>query len=516
VHSIKGSASTVGFQSIAIAAHAIESALAGLLASSNAEWPSISPLADAATQIAAALAVPEQAESCAPIVQTMLRDAGYALDAAALRAPAPSNAEPGRGADGVRVPSTGLQAIGDKLTDIAAVAERISNASARSIELGRTLLSVSTSLDDAIRRLGPPRPWGVAADVLERFHSVSRFLRDAAITLEGEGASMSRDADALASITSDARDGLQQLGVTTARWLFDRVVIVANATARSAQKELRIVREGEEVELPRAVAERLVEPIAQLARNAVVHGIESPTRRLARHKSVRGLIRLAAMRDNNVLTIIVEDDGAGVDWAAVKQRGQALGLLSATPSDEEVLAMLFIPGFSTRSRADTAAGRGVGLDLVRREALELGGDVHVRSTAGRGTTFTLTVPIRVGTRGVAVVLCEPVRVAIPIEHVRRVRLFEQGDRCMPLSVWLGLVESQIHCSNVVEISNGDDTIALGVHSIEYAKDVVIRPLPALCVGVGPWIGAVIEPEGGVLLVLDPLRVERSRPYLRGQ
>jgi two-component system chemotaxis sensor kinase CheA len=515
-HSIKGSASTVGFHSIAISAHAIESALARLLAGSDAEPLSMSPLADAATQIAAALAVPEQADSCATDVQKLLKDAGYSLDTAALRAPTKSNAEPARVADAVRVPSTALHALGEKLTDIAAVGERVSNASARSIEFGRTLSSLSVSLDDAIRRLGPPRPWGVAAEVLERFHSVSRFLRDAAVALEGEGVSVGREADALSSITTEARDGLQQLGVTTVRWLFDRVVTVANATARSAQKELRVLREGEDVELPRAVAERLVEPIAQLARNAVVHGIESPTRRLAKHKSVRGLVRLAATRDGDVLTVVLEDDGAGVDLEAVKRRGQALGLLSSTPSDDDALAMLFIPGFSTRSRADTAAGRGVGLDLVRREALDLGGNVRVSSTAGRGTTFTLTVPIRAGTRGVVVVVCGHVRVAIPIERVRRVRLFEEGDRCISLGAWLGVDDSQSNCSDVVEISDGDDTIPLGVHSVEHAKEVVIRPLPALCVGVGPWIGAVIEPEGGVLLVLDPLRAGRYRHYLRGQ
>lgn len=515
-HSIKGSASTVGFQAIAIAAHAVESALAGLLASTDEEGLSMSPLADAATQIAAALAVPEQAESCVADVQKLLKDAGFSLDAAAMRAPTKSNAEPPRAADAVRVPSTALHGLGEKLTDIAAVGERVSNASARSIEFGRTLSSLSVSLDDAIRRLGPPRPWGVAAEVLERFHSVSRFLRDAALALEGEGVSISREADALSSITTEARDGLQQMGVTTVRWLFDRVVTVANAAARSSQKELRVLREGEEVELPRSVAERLVEPIAQLARNAVVHGIESPTRRLGRHKSVRGLIRLAATRTADVLTVTVEDDGAGVDLDAVKQRGQAVGLLSAAPTEDEALAMLFIPGFSTRSRADTAAGRGVGLDLVRREALDLGGNVRVSSVAGKGSTFTVAVPIRTGTRGVVVVVCGHVRVAIPIERVRRVRLFEAGDRCMSLGAWLGVGESVTNCADVVEIIDGERTIPLGVHSVEHAKDVVIRPLPALCVGVGPWVGAVIEPEGGVLLVLDPLRAERATHYLRGQ
>jgi chemotaxis protein histidine kinase CheA len=514
-HSIKGSASTVGFHAIAIAAHAIESALAGLLSASDDAQP-ITPLADAATLLAAALAVPEQAESCATDVQKLLKEAGFTFETAALRAPPKPLNEPARAADAVRVPSTALHALGERLTDIAAVGERVSNSSARSIEFGRALSSLSVSLDDAIRRLGPPRPWGVAAEVLERFHSVSRFLRDAALALEGEGVGISREADALSSITTEARDGLQQMSVTSVRWLFDRVVTVANATARTSQKELRVVREGEEVELPRAVAERLVEPIAQLVRNAVVHGLETPTRRLAKHKSVRGLLRLAAVRSGDTLTITVEDDGAGVDVDAVRTRGRSTGLLGGAPSIEEILALLFIPGFSTRSRADTAAGRGVGLDLVRREALDLGGDVRVSTTAQKGTTFTLAVPIRAGTRGVLVVVCGHVRVAIPIERVRRVRLFEETERCGCLSSWLGLSESTDGCVSVVEIADGERTVSLAVHAIEHAKDVVIRPLPALCAGVGPWIGAVIEPEGGVLLVLDPLRIERPQHHLRGQ
>lgn len=514
-HSIKGSASTVGFHGIALAAHAIESALAGTIstASDNARLAS---LADAATLLAAALAVPEQAESCAADVQKVLRDAGFTLETPALRAPTRPSAEPARASDGVRVPSTALHSLGERLTDIAAVGERVSGASARSIEFGRALSGLSVSLDEAIRRLGPPRPWGVAADVLERFHSVSRFLRDAALALEGEGVGISREADALSSITTEARDGLQQMSVTSARWLFDRVVTVANASARTSQKELRVVRDGEEVELPRAVGERLVEPLAQLVRNAVVHGIESPTRRIARHKSVRGVLRLTALRSGDTLTISVEDDGAGVDLDAVQARGKASGLLGPNPTREETLGLLFIPGFSTRSSADTAAGRGVGLDVVRRDVLDLGGDVHVSSVVHKGTRFTLNVPIRAGTRGVLVVVCGHLRVAIPIERVRRVRLYEAGERSSCLASWLGLAEPSSSCTDVVEVTDGDRTIPLGVHAIEHAKDVVVRPLPTLLAGVGPWIGAIVEPEGGVLLVLDPLRIDRSSSYLRGQ
>ncbi|MBL8677763.1 MAG: Hpt domain-containing protein [Myxococcales bacterium] len=508
-HSIKGSASTVGFHGIAVAAHAIESALAGLLAAPNDTMShAVTPLTEAATMLAAALAVPDQAENCAQDVQKVLKDAGFSIETAALRPVNRAVSPSARMVDEVRVPSTALHALGERLTDISSVGERVSGASARSIEFGRALSDLSGSLDEAIRRLGPPRPWGVAAEVLERFHSVSRFLRDAATALESEGVAISREADALSSMTTEARDDLQQLSAATVRWLFDRVVTVANAAARSNGKELRVVREGEQVELPKAVAERLVEPLGQLVRNAVVHGIEVPTRRLARGKSVRGTLRLVAERRGDSLTFEVEDDGAGVDIDAVRTRGRASGLLGENPTESDTLALLFVPGFSTRSHADTAAGRGVGLDLVRREAIDLGGDVIVSSRAGHGTRFKLTVPIRVGTRGVLVVSSGPIRVALPIDRVRRVRMADASESVPCLSSWLGIAEPTHDCRNVVDVEDNDRALSLGVDWIEHAKDVVVRPLPALCAGVSAWIGAIIEPEGGVLLVVDPFRVDR--------
>lgn len=508
-HSIKGSASTVGFQGIALAAHAIESALAGLLATpSETMSHAVNPLTEAATMLAAALAVPDQAEHCAQDVRKVLEDAGFSIETAALRPVNRAVAAPARKVDEVRVPSTALHALGERLTDISSVGERVSGASARSIEFGRALSDLSGSLDEAIRRLGPPRPWGVAAEVLERFHSVSRFLRDAATALESEGVAISREADALSSMTTEARDDLQQLSAATVRWLFDRVVTVANAAARSNGKELRVVRDGEQVELPKAVAERLVEPLGQLVRNAVVHGIEVPTRRLARGKSVRGTLRLVAERRGDSLMFAVEDDGAGVDVDVVRARGRASGLLGENASEADTLALLFVPGFSTRSHADTVAGRGVGLDLVRREAIDLGGDVVVSSRAGQGTRFQLTVPIRVGTRGVLVVSSGPIRVALPIDRVRRVRMADANESVPCLSSWLGIAEATHDCRNVIDVEDSERAISLGVDWIEHAKDVVVRPLPALCAGVGAWTGAIIEPEGGVLLVVDPFRVDR--------
>jgi chemotaxis protein histidine kinase CheA len=510
-HAIKGSASTVGYHGIAMAAHAMESALAGLISSgADGTTLSVAALADAGIMLTAALTVPDQAESVIADVQTLLKQAGYSQEPAALRASPRANAEPSRGVDAVRVPATALHTLGERMTDIASVGERVAGASARSVEFGRALADLSASLEDAIRRLGPPRPWGVAADVLERFHSVSRFLRDTASALEAEGVGISREADILSAITAEAREGLQQMSVTQVRWLFERVVPVADAAARTSGKELRVLREGEDVELPRAVAERLVEPLAQLVRNAIVHGIEAPTRRLGRHKSVRGTLRLSSRRREDMLVLSVEDDGAGVDIEAVRSRGRAAGLIAQDATVETALALLFLPGFSTRSRADTAAGRGVGLDLVRREAIDLGGDVRIESSAGRGTKFTLEIPVRSGARGVLVVASGHLRVAVPIERVLRVRVRDEHESYPSLAEWLGISDgSHQRGANVVDLFDGESTLSLGVDWIERAKDVVVRPLPALCAGVGAWTGAVIEPEGTVLLVVDPARVDRG-------
>ncbi len=509
-HAIKGSASTVGYPGIAGAAHAIESALAGSLAAGSDAKGSLDALSSAAAALSGSLAAPDGSDEIAAEVQQLLRAAGFAQENVSWS----MTARAGRGtmgtADAVRVPAASLQALDERIADVAAAAERIAGAGARSADASRSLADAGDALEEAIVRLGPPRPWGVTADVLERLRGVARLIRDRTSAIEDDRAVIGREADALAAVNAQARERAQQLSVTEARWLFDRVAPAAEIAARASGREFRIAREGEDVPLPRAVAERLVEPLSQLVRNAIAHGIEPPPRRLGLRKAMRGTLTLRAMRQDDTLRVMVEDDGAGVDLDAVRARGREAGLLAGESTDEQALALLFVPGFSTRPRADVVAGRGIGLDLVRREAIDLGGTVRVRTTSGRGTRFTLDIPVRTGSRAVLVVWSGSIRVAVPIERVVRVRPAREDDRAPSLASRLGPSMDANDVPRVVlELRQGPHLVATSVTRVERAREVVVRPLPALCARAGPWTGGVIEADGAVLLVLDPTRVKFS-------
>jgi two-component system chemotaxis sensor kinase CheA len=289
------------------------------------------------------------------------------------------------------------------------------------------------------------------------------------------------------------------------------VAAAAEALARRERKEVLIVRQGESVELSRSTAERLVEPISQLARNAVTHGVEPPSSRLARKKPARATLRLSAAIEVGRLRLTVEDDGGGVDIEGIGHRAVALGVLNdALRSDPAaVLATLFLPGVSTRVKADTSAGRGFGLDLVHREIAQLGGEIAVDSKRGLFTRFTIEIPLRPIAQQMLVVISAGERMAIPLDRITRVVPSPRdagGARVFALANATGVsmlpAASASDGGAVVLVATARGPLGIGVDGVERARDFVVRPLPPLLAGMRPWSSAVLDAEGHVILVLD--------------
>jgi two-component system chemotaxis sensor kinase CheA len=174
----------------------------------------------------------------------------------------------------------------------------------------------------------------------------------------------------------------------------DRAARAARVAARRGGKRIEIEIEGGESRVDRAVAERLVAPLEHLLRNAVTHGIESPTERRKAGKDSRGRVRVEAVTEGSRVRVMVFDDGRGVDpeRVAIVARAQELLTDDARLDEAQALRLIFRPGFSTAARITDEAGRGVGLDAVEREIESAGGVVRVRTRRGRGTTFELRLP----------------------------------------------------------------------------------------------------------------------------
>jgi chemosensory pili system protein ChpA (sensor histidine kinase/response regulator) len=173
-----------------------------------------------------------------------------------------------------------------------------------------------------------------------------------------------------------------------------RLTRIVRQTAQEVGKQVELVTEGATGELDRQVLERMLPPFEHMLRNSVVHGIESPEDRRRAGKPESGRIIVRLQREGAEVVIVVEDDGAGLNVAAIRAKARQMGLLAPDQSitDEEALQLILEPGFSTADRLTQQAGRGVGMDVVATEVKKLGGGLFIESATGRGARFTIRLP----------------------------------------------------------------------------------------------------------------------------
>lgn len=290
-------------------------------------------------------------------------------------------------------------------------------------------------------------------------------------------------------------------------------------------KPTEVVLRGEQTEIDKSIADRLLDPLKHLLRNALDHGIEPPDEREQKGKPRRGRLILEARQEHGQVVLDMSDDGRGLDFGRIREVAIARGLLhpDAEPSDAELAKLIFTPGFSTSAEVGALSGRGVGLDVVQRNIAELGGDVRVHSRPGAGVTFTLSVPLTLVVIEGLVVRSGTERLIVPLDLVRSiVRLEKEGvihlpggekllrwqDDTLPLvrlDELLGLGspsqgESIPPLSVIVSTPNG--LLGLGVDRVLSEEAVLLKGLHrALRIGDGILAAAVMG-DGHVALVLD--------------
>jgi two-component system chemotaxis sensor kinase CheA len=211
--------------------------------------------------------------------------------------------------------------------------------------------------------------------------------------------------------------------------VFSRVPRILRELAASTGKHVRLSLSGEATELDKTVIERLGEPLTHLIRNAVDHGIESAEERLAAGKEADGTLTLSAEHRSGRILIRIADDGRGIDRERVLAKAVAQGLVSADAqlSPEEIDNLIFAPGFSTAASVTSVSGRGVGMDVVRQNVKDLGGRVTIESHFGKGTTFTLTLPLTLAIADGMVVGVGDETMVVPLAHIVECLRPEPGD-----------------------------------------------------------------------------------------
>ena len=201
--------------------------------------------------------------------------------------------------------------------------------------------------------------------------------------------------DDLRRLTRDIQESVMAIRAQPVKSLFQRMSRLVREVEAQTGKQVRLITEGDETEVDRAVIERLTDPLTHMIRNSIDHGLESARGRVEAGKPVQGTVRLSASHRAGRIVIEVADDGAGIDRERVRAIAAERGLINTADNlgDDEIDNLIFEPGFSTMEQASDLSGRGVGMDVVRRSVQALGGRISLSSRAGEGTTFSLSLPL---------------------------------------------------------------------------------------------------------------------------
>jgi two-component system chemotaxis sensor kinase CheA len=323
----------------------------------------------------------------------------------------------------------------------------------------------------------------------------------------------------------EMQDGILEVRMVPLGQVFDRLARVVRQISRDLGKEIRLVITGAETEIDKLIVEELSDPLMHMIRNAIDHGIEVAERRAEVGKPLAGTIALNAFQKGNHVMIEVEDDGRGIDEIALVEKAIESGKIQRHEASElvrdEILALIFVPGLSTREQVDDLSGRGVGMDIVKTNISKLGGVIDVHSETGIGTKMAITLPITLAIVSALVVRVHDQVYAIPLATVSEALSFDPSSvrrvenrevitvrgSSLPicdLGRLLGLTEPAEDRRRrfVVVAALGNRRLGLVVDHLFGQEDIVIKPLGASLSRVRGFAGATELGDQRVGLVLD--------------
>ncbi len=331
--------------------------------------------------------------------------------------------------------------------------------------------------------------------------------------------------DELEQLTREIQDSVMAIRAQPVKSVFQRMPRLVREIAGETGKSVRLVTEGENTEVDKTVIECLSDPITHMLRNAIDHGLETPEDRIASGKAAEGVVRLAALHRSGRIVIEVSDDGRGINRAKVREIAIKKGLIAADAmlSDEEIDNLIFMPGFSTADAISNISGRGVGMDVVKRSIQALGGRIAITSQPGKGSAFTLSLPLTLAVLDGMVVtaadhaLVAPLTAIIETLRPKDSEVRKLGPRSAVLcvrgahvpivdvGVALGWRDTPIDPTSGVILlveSEVGGRAALVVDAIQGQRQVVIKSLEANYQRVEAIAAATILGDGRVALILD--------------
>lgn len=322
-------------------------------------------------------------------------------------------------------------------------------------------------------------------------------------------------------LSGELRDTMMVLRMVPIAQLFSRFRRLTHDLARETGKQIELVTEGESTEVDKAVIERLADPLVHLVRNSCDHGLETPEERIAAGKNPTGRVTLVARQTGGDVTIMIRDDGRGIDRQRVRAKAESSGLIApgATLSDQELLQMIFEPGFSTAAAVTNLSGRGVGMDVVKKTIETLRGTINITSNPGAGSDISLAIPLTLAIIDGLLVRVGNGCYVIPLSAVEEcLELSPEDDLKSRGRSFISLRESLVpfirlrelfnsgtkpdQFQKVVVISTGSERVGLVVDQIIGDHQTVIKAMSKLHHDVATFSGATILGDGSVALILD--------------
>ncbi|MDR2669818.1 MAG: Hpt domain-containing protein [Desulfovibrio sp.] len=456
--------------------------------------------AAAATPQAAATATPQAAASPSPAPKTAVTPtapapqaapaAPKAASAAPAAHPAPA-AKPAGGGDTAAKVSSTIRVDHEKLDHLMnLIGELIINRNRYSM-LARQLEETGGQVDVSV----------IAQNLTETTYSMAR-------------------------ISDDLQDTIMKVRMVPVASVFSRFPRLVRDLSRKSGKDVALIVEGEETELDKSVVEVIGDPLVHLIRNSVDHGIESEDVRRERGKTPQGSVWLRAFYKGNSVAVEIEDDGNGIDPEVMRQVAVRKGIITPEEAknldDREATELIFAPGFSSAEVVTDISGRGVGMDVVRTNIKNLKGSINILSEVGKGTKFTLVLPLTLAIIDALMVNVDNETFAIPLDAVSETVKIEaerltdvKGRKAVTLrGEVLGIISLAeflgLHSNmgkegllNVVVIVDNDRRLGLVVDRLLERQEVVIKPLGSYLGDIKGISGATIMGDGSVILILDP-------------
>jgi len=332
----------------------------------------------------------------------------------------------------------------------------------------------------------------------------------------------------LSQVTAELQDGVMKTRMQPIGNAWQKLPRVVRDLSNELSKKIELVMQGADTELDRQVLEVIKDPLTHMVRNSADHGIESPAERRAAGKPEKGVIRLNAYHEGGSITIEISDDGKGLNYAAIRKKAVERAIVSESEiermSDAQVAKFIFHPGFSTAAAVTSVSGRGVGMDVVKTNIELIGGTVDIRSEPGRGTTFTIKIPLTLAIVAALIVSSKDQRFAIPqvavselvrvspssehsIERINGTPILRLRERLLPivpLSKIMRLSETEdIDTGFVVVTQVAQQRFGILVDGVFHTEEIVVKPMSSKLRHIQLFSGNTILGDGAVVLIVDP-------------